>query len=401
MVALSPDGTLAYINESRYRNCFGHRYCEQLVHRYHQRRKSFYGVVFIRTAVMPTCERRRHSSVISTTTNSVTDTVSVGEAVGIAISPDGSKLYVSHYESSDTVTAIDTSTNAVTGTINVGNLPEYLAILRLDTDANEQAALSLTVNGGVPIGALIAGAVPFTVGGLEADDSGTVAFSDGSHAPVVVNIVNGVPVVSTANLSGLTDGPITATLHLNNDAAGNSFTNVVASATLDQDINDQPTVTLAGLTGGNAVEGTAVTATVSADDLPSSGITYAWQVSHDGGTTWTPIPGATSNSYTPTELDEGGQLQVQVSFTDPAGNNETGTATVLNVVDAAPTLSVSIISNHIAYTTIDPPGSRYTIANSINASRQIVGLYQDSNGQQHWLPRQRRYLHDNRSPRKH
>jgi probable HAF family extracellular repeat protein len=238
-----------------------------------------------------------------------------------------------------------------------------------DTDINEQAALSLTVNGGTPLGALIAGAVPFTVGGLDADDSGTVAFSDGSHAPVVVNIVNGVPAFSTANLSGLTDGPITATLHLNNDAAGNSFTDVVASATLDQDTNDHPTVTLTGLTGGNAVEGTAVTATVSSDDLPSSGIVYAWEISHDGGTTWTPISGATSNSYTPRESDEVGQLQAQVSFTDPAGNNETGTATVLNVVDAPPTLSVSIYT----YTTLNEPGAGATFAQGINDSGQIVG----------------------------
>ena len=71
--------------------------------------------------------------------------------------------------------------------------------------------------------------MPFTVAGIESDDNGTVSFSDGSHAPVVVNIVNGVPAASTVNLSGFNDGTVTATLHLNNDAAGNSFTNVVAN----------------------------------------------------------------------------------------------------------------------------------------------------------------------------
>ena len=76
--------------------------------------------------------------------------------------------------------------------------------------------------------------MPFTVAGIESDDNGTVSFSDGSHAPVVVNIVNGVPAASTVNVSGLNDGAITATLHLNNDAAGNSFTNVVATATPTQ-----------------------------------------------------------------------------------------------------------------------------------------------------------------------
>jgi hypothetical protein len=82
----------------------------------------------------------------------------------------------------------------------------------LDQDKGEQAALKLTVNGGNPIGAAIASAVPFTPSGFEADDNGTVSFSDGTHAPVVVNITNGVLSATTANLSGFNDGTITATL---------------------------------------------------------------------------------------------------------------------------------------------------------------------------------------------
>jgi probable HAF family extracellular repeat protein len=35
------------------------------------------------------------------------------------------------------------------------------------------------------------------------------------------------------------------------------------------------------------------------------------------------------------------------------------------------------------YKTIDPPGSIYSVANSINAKGRIVGFYQDSNGQEH------------------
>jgi hypothetical protein len=102
----------------------------------------------------------------------------------------------------------------------------------LDQDKLEKA---VTVNGGNPISAAIANAVPFTVAGIEGDDNGSVSFSDGTHAPVVVNITNGALSAATANLSGLNDGTITATLHLKNDAAGNSFTDVVTKATLDQD----------------------------------------------------------------------------------------------------------------------------------------------------------------------
>ena len=67
-------------------------------------------------------------SVIDTTTDSVIDTIDVGPANGIAITPDGSLLYVSHYRSSNTVTVIDTSDDSVVGTIPVGSVPEYLGI---------------------------------------------------------------------------------------------------------------------------------------------------------------------------------------------------------------------------------------------------------------------------------
>jgi large repetitive protein len=96
----------------------------------------------------------------------------------------------------------------------------------VDVDAGEQNALGVTLNGGNPIAGAIAAAVPFTVTGIESDDNGTVTFSDGVNTPVVVAITNG-QLAPTANLSGLDDGPITVTLHLDTDSAGNSFTDVV------------------------------------------------------------------------------------------------------------------------------------------------------------------------------
>ncbi len=145
----------------------------------------------------------------------------------------------------------------------------------LDQDSGEQAALKLTVNGGHPIGAATASAVPFTVGGLESDDSGTVGFSDGSHAAVVINITSGVLAASTANLAGLNEGSITATLHVNNDAASNSFTNVTANATLDTDrLSETPTLTapssLTVTAGGSAPLGIVLTAADSDDTLSVS-----------------------------------------------------------------------------------------------------------------------------------
>ena len=101
------------------------------------------------------------------------------------------------------------------------------------------------MNGGSPIGAAAAKQVPLAVSGIEADDNGTLTLSDGAPAHnIVVNITNGALSAATADVSGLIDGTITATLHLNNDAAGNSFTDVVATATLDRDIGEQAALKL-------------------------------------------------------------------------------------------------------------------------------------------------------------
>ena len=53
------------------------------------------------------------------TTNAVTATITVGgEPEGVAVSPDGSKVYVAN-SNSDTVSVISTATNRVTATIPV------------------------------------------------------------------------------------------------------------------------------------------------------------------------------------------------------------------------------------------------------------------------------------------
>ena len=62
-------------------------------------------------------------SVIDTSTNNVTATVNVGSSpTGVAVNPDGTKVYVTNSDSDD-VSVIDTSTNNVTATVNVGNYP--------------------------------------------------------------------------------------------------------------------------------------------------------------------------------------------------------------------------------------------------------------------------------------
>ncbi|MCC4769119.1 PGF-pre-PGF domain-containing protein [Methanosarcina sp. DH2] len=72
-------------------------------------------------------------SVIDTVTNNVTATVEVGSSpYGIAVSPDGTKVYVTNNGNlkfpGKTVSVIDTANNTVTATINVGNWPCGVAV---------------------------------------------------------------------------------------------------------------------------------------------------------------------------------------------------------------------------------------------------------------------------------
>ena len=70
-----------------------------------------------------TNEYSSNVSVIDTATNSVIATVDVGNSLwGVAVSPDGSKVYVAN-ENSSTVSVIDTTTNTITATVEVGSGP--------------------------------------------------------------------------------------------------------------------------------------------------------------------------------------------------------------------------------------------------------------------------------------
>src|ERR1035437_9644431 len=67
-------------------------------------------------------------SVIDTANNIVTATVNVGiDPLGIAVTPDGSKVYVTN-EGNNTISVINTTTNTVTATVNVGSFPIGVAV---------------------------------------------------------------------------------------------------------------------------------------------------------------------------------------------------------------------------------------------------------------------------------
>ena len=70
-------------------------------------------------------------SVIDTETNTVTATVSgsaLSNPAGVAVTPDGTKVYVTNSGPVGTVSVIDTATNNITAKINVGNSPWGVAV---------------------------------------------------------------------------------------------------------------------------------------------------------------------------------------------------------------------------------------------------------------------------------
>ena len=98
----------------------------------------------------------------------------------------------------------------------------------IDHDANEQASLALAVNS--QINTAGSAVFNFTVSGLDSDDTGIVTFTDGQNQ-VTMN-VTGSQTTYAANLSSLTDGPISSVLSVNTDPAGNSFTPVSGTSAL-------------------------------------------------------------------------------------------------------------------------------------------------------------------------
>jgi YVTN family beta-propeller protein len=68
-------------------------------------------------------------TVIDTTTNKVVTTIDVGLApAGVAVTPDGGKVYVANEAVKGTVSVIDTATNAVSATVEVGSNPVGIAV---------------------------------------------------------------------------------------------------------------------------------------------------------------------------------------------------------------------------------------------------------------------------------
>ncbi|WP_147026390.1 hypothetical protein [Methylobacterium oxalidis] len=111
------------------------------------------------------------------------------------------------------------------------------------------------------------------------------------------------------------------------DGDGHTGT-VRASAGAVSDSDRPGTITLAGLSGGNAVEGQAITASIAdPDGLPASGIIYTFK---SGSTV---LQTGNASTYTPAFNLGGRALTVEVSYTDGQDHATTLVQAAGNVVD--------------------------------------------------------------------
>ena len=178
--------------------------------------------------------------------------------------------------------------------------------------------------------------VPFSVGGLESDDSGTVTFSNGAHS-IMVSIVGGQVVAgpnntaATVNLSSLPDGTITSSLVLNTDPAGNTFTPVAGnSITLD---TVQPTLTTPTIVG-TAQEGRTLTAASNPGQSDDT-VSFSWYSSADKLTTAI----GSGSTYLIKQTDEGRTIEVKATASNPNGSTTLASAATGTVIAAFPTVT--------------------------------------------------------------
>ena len=96
---------------------------------------------------------------------------------------------------------------------------------------------------------------------------------------------------------------------------------------------DEPgTVTLSSLQPQVA---TQLTATLADPDSGLGSVTWSWERSPDGTSPWTPISGATTDSYTPVFDDVGDYLRATASYNDGEGGSKSAQAISANAVEVA------------------------------------------------------------------
>ncbi len=298
-------------------------------------------------------------SVIDTSTNTVTATVTVGtNPYGVAVNPAGTRVYVSN-RNSNSVSVIDTSTNTVTATVTVGTNPRGVAVNPagtrvyvlnynsnnvsvIDTSTNTVTATVTVGTNPIAFGIFISpgGASDTTAPGIKIStpqegksyNTSTIALNVTADESIdtwqySINGTANVTFTSNTTLSSLPDGNHNVTVYAN-DSAGN-IGSAIVNFTIDTTPPTAPTITIdLPQEGANYITST-VALNVTADES-----IVTWQYSINGTANVTFTPNITLNSL------PDGDHNVTVYANDSAGNM--GSALVNFSIDTtAPAITIA------------------------------------------------------------
>ncbi len=278
------------------------------------------------------------NAALTVTTNPTPQTVNAGSTVTLSAAASGNPAATVQWEVStdggQTFTAINgaTSTNYSFAAAAVDNGYLYRAVFSNGTDTVTTNTATLTVDS-VPT-------VTTSPASQTVNAGGTVSFTAAASSnptaamqwQVNKNDGSGFTNISDGGVySGSSTGTLTitgATADMNDYVYQAAFTNSVGltnsnAATLT--VNFAPTVTTNPISE-SATAGGSVTFTAAASGNPTP--TVQWEVSTDGGLTFSDVAGATSTSYSFTAAAVDNANQHEAVFTNSVGTATTTAATL-------------------------------------------------------------------------
>jgi YVTN family beta-propeller protein len=300
-------------------------------------------------------------SVINTTTNTVTATVPVGNSpVGVAVSPDGTNVYVTN-NGANTVSVISTTTNTATATVNVGSGSDPLGVAVTPNGANVYVA-----NGGIGTVSVINTATNTVTAPVNV---GNIPRAFGQF------IGKAIPTITWSNPTNITYGTalsetqLDATASVPGNFAYNPEAETVLSAGLNQQLNTTftPTDTQNYTTATDIVYINVTKATPTINWNNPANMTYGTALSNIQLDATSPESGTFAyNPVTGTVLSADLNQQLNTTFT-PSGNDAvnytTASATVfINVTPATPAITWSnpddiVYGTALSDTQLDAKGS--------------------------------------------
>ncbi len=218
--------------------------------------------------------------------------------------------------------ADEVTDDMITVTIQVANLNEAPVFTPIapglhDVDENTVAGENI----GAPVAATD-------------DDNDTLTYSLDDSSLATFDIVATTGQLQTKAALDYETGTISYTVTVTAVDPSGADDTITVTITVNN-VDEAGTVTLSST---QPIEGTPLTATLDDPDFVVSGsATWAWAGSPNGSSSsWTPINGATSASYTPVPADVGRYLRATASYTDGEGSGKSAQRVSANRVQPAP-----------------------------------------------------------------